>query len=1007
MRFYVVVLLLLPLAGYAQGLEIEGKVVSKGAPEGLPGAIVRVKATNVGSSTDMTGGFKISLAELTSATLVVSYVGYKTVELEVVASRKDLVITLQEDVLKFSEVVATGFASTVKRENLAHSVGTISAEELVPAPAQTLDQALAGKFAGISVSQNTGAPGGGISVNLRGVSTIEGATQPLYVVDGVIVNNATNQSGIDLVTRAAGAGSARPQGQPVNRIADLNPNEIQSIEVLKGASAAALYGSKATNGVVIITTKQGLPGTTRININQQFGMNSILNKMGTRQFTRQTALETYGALGESLFVAGGGRYIDYEDIMYGENGFVSETNVSASGGSDRTQFYVSGLHRTEDGIIERSGYRKNAARINVNHKFDERLSISSNLSFTRSESDRAITGNDNTNTTLGFSLGFTPSFFDIRPVNGVYPAHPFNPSNPIETRDLLTNNEVVFRTIGSAQLTWNLLSNESHHLDVITQGGLDFYSQENRVVSPPGLQFERTASLPGASLFGETGSINANFYVNLAHSYTTRNNLVFKTTGGLQIENQDLNNVLNEARGLVITQTNINQAASVNAFQTRIKQRELGFYVQEEVNLFDEVFLTAGIRGDASSVNGDPDKFFFFPKASGSIRLSKYNFWEGLSSVANEFKLRVAYGETGNLAPPTAKFTSLVPANTGGLGGLLPGQRRGDPTIKPERTKELETGFDAGLFNNTASLEFTYFRKNISDLLLIPTLPPSSGFIDRYINGGEMRTQGVEVSLGLIPVSGDDFTWNSRINFYKTESEITRLAIPAFNLGGFATFLGTYRIEEGLSPTTIIGSEMDVVGTRIDPVSGLPVPILKHRKLGDETPDFQMSFMNSLTFGNFRLGFLWEWKQGGDVINLGKLITDLGGTSADYDELAPFNIRTSDQLRDSVVMLKKGVGRLTVLGRETAPYIEDGTYLKLREVSLTYSLSPSTVRSMFGNQISYLRIGFAARNLLLFTGYDGYDPEVSQFGNVPIGRSVDTIPFPSSRSYYVNVSLGL
>lgn len=988
-RLYVVFMLLIGLTTLtiAQGLVIEGRVVARGAPEGLPGAVVRVKATNVGTTTDLEGHFKIHLVELTEATLAVSYVGYRTVEIPVTSSQSDLRVMLEEDVLKLSEVVATGFASTVKRENLAHTVATVSAEELIPAPAQTLDQALSGKFAGITVSQNTGAPGGGISVTLRGVSTIEGATQPLYVVDGVIINNAANQSGVDLVTRAPSAGNPRPQGQPVNRVADLNPNEIQSIEVLKGASAAALYGSKATNGVVIITTKQGVPGTTRISIDQQVGFNSLLRKIGTRKFTRETARDTYGAVGESLFVAGGGGFIDYEDEMYGEDGLIRETNVSASGGSTNTQFYVSGTYRNEDGIINRTGYEKYTSRVNVNHRFDDRLSVSTMLSFGRTESDRAITGNDNTNTTLGFSLAFTPSFYDIRPQNSVYPDHVFNPSNPLHTRDALTNNEVVYRTIGSATLTWNLVKTLEHNLDVIARGGADFYSQENKVVSPPELQFERNATLPGASLLGTVGSTNANLYLNLAHTYASASDIIFKTTLGTQIESQDRNNVLNEARGLVVTQTNITQSASVNAFQTITKQRELGFYVQEEVNLFDEVFLTAGLRGDASSVNGDPDKFYLFPKGSASIRLSRYPFWEGISATINEFKIRAAYGETGNLAPPDAKFTNLVTANIGGIGGLIQGIRRGNPDIKPERTKEFETGFDATLFDANAVLEFTYFQKNISDLLLIPTTPGSSGFIQENINGGEMKTSGVEVSLGATPIRGDEFSWTTRVNFYKTSSEVTNLTIPAFNLGGFATFLGTYRIQEGLSPTTIIGAEVDAQGNPI--------------KLGDETPDFQMSFNNTVTLGNFRLGFLWDWKQGGDIINLGKLITDLGGTTEDYDELGQFVTSSG------TVTMKKGLGRLTVLGSQTAPYIEDGTYLKLREVSLSYSFSPSVVRGLFGGQLTYLRIGVSARNVLVITDYTGYDPEVSQFGNVSIGRSVDTIPFPSSRSFYFNVSFGL
>jgi len=996
-RFYTFLYLLLfacfATTASGQDLEIAGKVVTKAKNEALPGAIIKVKATTRGTTTSVNGEFMLTLPGRTEATLVVSYVGYKTVETQVTGSRRDLLISLDEDILKLSEVVATGFVSSVKRQNLANSVATVNEDEIAPAPAQTLDQALAGKFAGINVSQNTGAPGGGISITLRGVSTIEGATQPLYVVDGVIYNNSANQSGIDLVSKATGAGSDNPQGQPVNRIADLNPNEIQSIEVFKGASAAALYGSKATNGVVIITTKQGVPGTTRIDFSQRIGLNSLLRKIDTRRFTAATALAHFDSAGLAIFNAGGGRFIDYEDEMYGENGFINESDLSIRGGSDKTQFYVSGLLRDEDGIIKNTGYKKYSGRVNVNHKLADDLGINVMGNFTRSESDRGITGNDNTNTTFGFSLGFTPSFYDIRPVNGVYPDHIYNPSNPLHTRDVLRNNEVVHRTLGSLTLDWNIVTKEAHRLDFIARAGVDYYSQENEIYSPQELQFEKNSSLPGAFLRGLTESTNSNLHLNLSHTYITSSDISFKTSGGTQLESQNVNNVLNEARGLVVNQATLDQASTLTGYHTIIKQRELGFYIQEEVNIQERIYLTAGVRGDASSVNGDPDKFYFFPKFSGSIRLSQYEFWRGLSNTFNEFKLRAAYGETGNLAPPVAKFTSLEPANIGGQSGLLPEERRGDPTIKPERTKELEVGLDAALFDGNASLEFSYFVKNISDLLLIPTLAQSSGFTDAYINGGEMRTDGFEVSLGVIPFSGDDFTWSSRVNFYKTQSEITQLDIDPFNKGGFATFLGTYRIEEGLSPTTIIGSETDASGKNIP--------------LGDETPDFQISFNNRFTVGAFEFGFLLDWKQGGDIINLGKLITDLGATTGDYDELGQFNIGTADGTGDSIVTMKNGDGRLTVLGSQTAPYIEDGTYLKLREATITYNVPQSFVKNLFGGTFTYLRLGLSGRNLLVFTGYDGYDPEVSQFGNVAIGRSVDTLPYPSTRSYYFSVSFGL
>ncbi len=956
-------------------------IVQDGKGEPLAGASISVRGTNLGTSTDLDGKFKLLLVNTDKAMLYVTYVGFTPKTIEVKASQSDLKITLEEDALKLNEVVVTGLATSVKRTNLANAIATISAAELLSAPTQTMESALSGKFAGVNVSQNTGAPGGGINVDLRGVSSIEGGTQPLYVVDGVIVNNAATQSGMDFVTKAAGAGSRTPQGQPTNRIADINPNDIENIEVLKGASAAAIYGAKASNGVILITTKRGKAigeGGTSVEVSHQFGFNKLLNKIGTRDFTLEEALDSYDdeTVLENFEP---GQKFDYEDLLYGETGWINETSISARGGTMKSRFYASGTIHDEDGIIKNTGYKKYAGKLNVDHIFNERININLNTSIVRTESDRGITGNDNTNTSFGFSLAFTPSFVDIRPYkdadgNTVYPDHPLNPSNPLHTRDALTNTETVNRSMGAMRLNINLLKNAAHNLDFIVQSGVDHYAQENRVLSPSELQFEKSSDQPGTSIAGETGSTNANFYLNLAHKYTAKSNMTLQTSAGWQYEYQKLDNVTVVARGVTVTQSNVDQSGSVSVLQDIIQQKDRGFYIQEEVSLQDRIMFTASLRGDASSSNGDSKKYYMYPKASTSVRLSKFDFWEGMSSKFDEFKLRLAYGETGNLPPADAKYISLNPSNIGGQSGVLFASRRGDPDIQPERTKELEFGFDAAFLKSRGSLEFTVYQQKISDLILTPDLPPSSGFTEEYINGGEMETKGLEVGLKLTPIKRGKMNWTTGINYYRTRSEITQLDIDPFNIGGFATFLGTFRIEEGWSPTAIIGSDVDSDGNIVE--------------IGNETPDFQMSFHNNFSYGNVSLNFLWDWKKGGDVINLGKLIYDLGQTTEDFDTGA-------------------AGARLDALGTSTRQYVEDGSYLKLRELTLSCQLPAKRVMQLFGNRVKSASVSLSGRNLIMITDYTGYDPEVSQFGNVAVGRSVDTIPFPSSRSYYFKLNFGL
>ncbi len=952
----------------AQTLEIIGTVYDSQTKEPLIGANITVKGTNLGTVSDMEGKFHIKLPHFTKATLVFSYIGYKTITKTVTENQYDMKVKMEPDVLKTSEVVVSGLASSVKRENAANSVATISARELTEVPTQTLDGELSGKIAGVTVSATSGAPGGGFFVNLRGVGTINAESQPLYVLDGVILDNTATQSGVNAVTKATGGGSTNYQDNPVNRIADLVPEDIKSIEVLKGPSAAAIYGAKASNGVVIITTKQGTAGRSTFSFHQQFGVNVLAKKLGYRVFTEKTAKEAFGDVGLKEFKKG--KTYDHEEELYGRKGFVNQSSVGIGGGNQTSQYYISLFQRNDQGIIQNTGYSKQSARINLSHKISERVDVKIFANYVHSSADRGLTNNDNSGTSFGMALAGTPSFLNLQPVNGVYPENPFVASNPLQTAALMTNNETVNRTIVSGRFKANLIRTEKQLLDFTVVGGVDGYTQINKAVFPRELQFEKYSSQPGTTILGETVSQNSNIYFNLIHNYFFTSDLNFRTAFGLQFESKSLNHTLSVGEDVIIGQENIDQAASVTVDQNRIIQRDRGFFVQEEVNVKDVYFFTAGIRGDASSSNGDVHKYFLFPKASAAVKISKFDFWAPVRPVVSAFKIRAAYGKTGNSPIPGAKYSSFVPANTDGKGGLLIATRKGNPNIEPEKTTEFEVGFDADFFDGKGTFEFSYYNKNISDLILFRDLPPSTGYSQEVINGGNMRTYGFEASAAWSVFNSKEFSWTTRVNFYKTRSIITHLDVPAFNTIGFADILGRFRVEEGKSATQIVGLENGVL-----------------KQIGDETPDFQMSFINNFKWHRFDLSFLWDWKQGGDVINLTKLLTDLFGTSPDLDT-------------------PEGKARAAAFGKTTHQFVEDGTYLKLREISLGYTFKPETVKRIFGGIFSRFRVGVSGRNILTFTNYSSYDPEVSNFGFRAIGHSIEVTPFPASKSYYFNISLG-
>ena len=959
---------------------LTGKVTDATTGEALPGAQVFVKGTFVGTTTDVAGAYSLEVEE--NATVVAAYIGYRTQEVTV--SGVEIDFTMESDVLGQDEVVVTGLVSSVKRRNAANAVASVSGDDLVNAPTQTIDQALSGQFAGVNIRRNTGAPGGGVNVNLRGQSTLTGSTQPLYVIDGVILNNDANQSGVDVVTAATGAGSSRPQGQPTNRIGDINPNDIESIEVLKGASAASIYGAKASNGVVIIKTKRGRGGETKFNFSTKTGTSALLKTMGHRVFeTYQEAEDQYGAdvaaLGNDASGNWAGNDFDYEEILYGEEGALTEHTLSATGGDESTQFYVGGQYMDEGGIIKNTGYEKFSGRLNVDHRLSDKAKVSIATNLVRSESDRGVTGNDNTNMTYGFSIGFTPSFIDIRKnADGSYPTHPLNPSNPLETSDYFVNNELTHRALGSLTLDYNLYRGVNQDLGLLAVAGADFYNQENQVFIPPFIQIEKSKDEAGQSVMTTTDNLNTNLSLNLVHKMKM-SGMNFNTTAGLQYETYDWNSVFVHAIGMIPTQMNVDKASSQSVYHDRKMRQDRGQFFQEEITVGDNIYLAFSMRGDVSSTMGDTETKEWYPKMAASYQFGEF------AGVFDNLKLRFANGQTGNMPQSKAKYTTMSSANIGGINGLVASSTKGNADIKPERTTETEFGVDFSVMDGLATVEATTYSQKISDLILLVDLAPSSGASSAWENGGEMETKGTELTLGINPtklISLGGLDWNFHMTYYSNESEVTKLNVDPYNYGGFATFLGTYRIQEGWSPTAIVGSEMHDDGM--------------HKELGNENPDYRISYRNSLRMGPVELSFLIDHKEGGHAINLANLIYDLGGTTGDYDK---------EELDLDGDGTKSGNGneRLTVLGGVTAPYIESTTYTALRDLNLSYTL-PSSVSDRLG--FSYMRVGIAARNWWLKTDYTGLSPEVSQFGNEAIGGSVDTNPFPLSKSTYLTLSMG-
>jgi TonB-linked SusC/RagA family outer membrane protein len=857
----------------------------------------------------------------------------------------------------------------------------VTDEELNRVSAQTLEAALHGKLPGANVQNNSGAPGGGAQVRLRGVSTINGQSSPLFVIDGVVISNVAVPTGRNAVTAASAGGSRSFQDDSVNRIADLNPNDIETIEVLKGASAAALYGSKASNGVVIITTKRGRGGATRVHVTQRFGFAVMSNKLGSRTFNSVTeVMDAYGVDSPlvTAYMDSGGATFDHEGAM-AQSPLATETIASASGGNDNTGYYGSILVKDEPGVVRGTFYEKQAGRIALSyHLFDRvRLAVTANLIHTTS--DRGLTNNDNTNTSNYMVLSGTPSFVDLRAVDGVFPSNPSVTSgaNPLQTVELFQNREDVWRLIAGTNAIVDVWGDAHSQVNLIGNLGVDSFDQKNSILSPPELVFEDADDLPGTSIDATTTNLNYNLGAGATWTYkpasgTWRSALA----GGLTYESVDLSSVYVTAKDLTAGQPNVDSGTAIALAQTRLRTKDQGMYLQEEVALLeDRLSLLAGLLGERSSLNGDTAKYYIYPKLAAVYAVPVPD--DRISLL----RVRGAYGEAGNRPTYGQKFTPLNATGTiDGEAGLTLGGNAGDPDIEPERQREYELGVDVAAKDQRAVVEVTYYQRVITNLLLQRALATSTGFTTEFFNGGRMRNRGIELAAQVTPVV-DPVDWTSRVVLTLNRSRITDLpdGIEFFDItaAGFGTGLGANRIEDDKSATQIVGTR-DASG-RVGP-------------LGDGEPRFRVGFSNEVKWQRFTFGSLFDWQQGSQIVNLTRRLYDSGQVSPDYvdDGSTPDVI---DSGEERIAAISAG---------DIRPYVEDASFLKLRELIVTYEVPGTLVKHL--GAVDTLHVSVSGRNLWTVTGYSGLDPEVSNFGNQPIGRNYDVAPYPPSRSVWLSIS---
>ncbi len=940
----------------------------------VPGVNVQIKNTYLGEITDFSGDYKLKAnLDPGSYTLVFRALGLTTQEVRITLGTEtevvnDVVMTL--DILGLDEVVITGAGVLTAKKQLGNTISTVSGSEIAESGAVDITAALSGKMAGIQVSQNSGDPAGGISVRLRSASTVNGGSDPLYIIDGVIVNNnSTDVLNTSSVVQ--------------NRMADINPQDIDRIEVIKGAAAAAIYGSRASNGVVQIFTKKGKSGELVITVSSSVNFNSLRKK---RDFNEEP-FDWASSDITNLDKVPATRY-DYQDMVF-ENSTGTDNYVSMAGGNDKTSYFGSFSYLKNEGILKTTNFERQTGRVRITQVINDWASASFGTFFSTNKSNDQPNG--------GYVAGILPTILfsnnTIDPrldADGNYPTMTFYP-NILEYLNTFDFRQKNNRTISDLQI--NLRPADGFKINFI-QG---YDNSESRGVSY--IPIGTTTILLGRARTSTISTTQINSDLNSSFDKKISNKLNSTTTAGFSWQSDEtiLRSISGE--GLAIGVKTTDGAASISTNENRSERTFWGGFFQQTIGLDDKLFFTGAIRLDGSSVFGEDERNQFYPKASMSYLISEEDFWKSsLGSSINSFKFRGAWGQAGNLTAigPFDRLSNYAATSIDGNSGLIAPTQLGNEKLKPERQTELEFGVDMGLFDNRVGIELTYYEQDIEDLLLARTLSPSTGFGSRVENIGTMSNKGFEVLITAVPILTNDFSWSITGTYSSNKNEVNNIEGEQFGIGNFGFsvakngqplgvfYQGFYaRNTDGsllLTPAGLPQREKgsyDAIGNP-DPErdsSGQPTGSNLSKVIGDPNPDFIASLTNEIKYKNLSFRMQFDAVQGADVLSWDKRMFYLfGGGPATASELRGENIRGTGAAKFGIA----------------ESYIEDGSFIKLREISTSYLLKEPL------KGINSLKFTLSGRNLLSIDNFSGYDPEVNMDGqsNGSRGGVMGLVPIP-------------
>ncbi|RUA29799.1 MAG: TonB-dependent receptor [Bacteroidetes bacterium] len=983
-------MLVFVLHAWAQDRTVSGTVTDAETGEALPGVNVLLKGTGTGITTDLDGNYKISVPSEGGA-LVFTFIGMETQEVTI-GSRSVIDVQMQTDVEQLSEVVVVGYGTTLKTE-LTGAISSVDSEQLSRVPVVAPDQALQGLASGVFVSGTNGTPGSGMNIRVRGQTSINAGNSPLYVVDGVVI-----QSG-NLAQIGVG-------GDSQNALNNINPQDIESIQVLKDASQTAIYGARAANGVVLITTKRGKAGKAQIDFRAWSGVGQPTQVLEKASAAEQVELEREAFLNDNPGAIpptdaelgwDGTTDTDWIDEVF-RDARISEYNLSASGGSEDFKYYISGGYRDEEGVTIGSEFQRYSFRTNVDYKASEKLKIQSSVNLTRGVTQR-LNGDNNIYGIYSAAI-LTPSTRPIRdPETGeLVDALPSFNTNPLRAA-LLSRNEVTNnRIVANTNFTYNIIEG----LDFTTDFSYDYIYFKEDSYRPVSTAQGRGTNGTGTYAQRDQGT----WIVEPTLRYSNIFGTGHKVTGVLGGTLQELTRFTDFATGTGFAREDLTyliSAAIPSDLSSYTDTYSFNSIFGRANYAYDERYLASlSVRRDGSSRFGPDRRFGLFYAVSGGWNFSEEDWFN--VGVISFGKIRASYGVTGN--DQIGNFT-YIGSFTGGANYLdrpasAPDQLE-NPNLQWEETQSIDIGLELALFRNRVNLNTGVFQQNTTALLFADPVPWTTGFGSIQSNLGEVMNRGLEFDLSTVNVDAGDFRWNTNLNLSFLENEVVKINSEEPILSGFAsaiiqgqplnTFYGVKWL--GVDPATGESQFEDLNGDGI--IGGDDNQIL-----GDHQPDFLGGITNSFSYKGFTLDAFFQFVYGVDVYNntLGfsqNVSGPWGLDKAVYE-------RRWQQPGDITDIPKASQTSSIDFTQDNSRFLSDGSYLRLKNITFAYNLPSEWLEKI---NIRSLRVFAQGQNLLTFTNYNGADPEVSAFGlsNTALGTDFLTIPQIKMISGGINIGL--